>query len=71
MAVNGVSAGESVSPFAGPFVPFTQRRLGTFNPNGQGNTMVTPYLPHPTNPLLDATEYPRLLTVAEMQAYTA
>ncbi|QCB42239.1 hypothetical protein E5673_08325 [Sphingomonas sp. PAMC26645] len=52
--------------------PITTRRFGNNGASGsQPNCFIIPYLPHPTNPLLDATEFPRLLTVAEMQAYTA
>lgn len=52
--------------------PITTRRFGNNGASGsQPNFFIMPYLAHPTNPLLDATEFPRLLSVAEMQAYTA
>lgn len=53
--------------------PLTTRNIGKSGTTSavQPNGFIQPWLPHPTNPLLDATEYPRLLTVAEMQGYTA
>lgn len=49
----------------------TTRRIGSSSPGDEPGGWIMPYLPHPTNPLLDTTEYPRLLSAAEMQAYTA
>lgn len=70
LVVNGVSYGDQTATTLFPQTLNFRRFAGdsTFDPL---NGFMVPYLPHPTNPLLDATEFPRLLTVAEMQAYTA
>lgn len=65
LVVNGVAYTDAAEP-AMPSA-LNRRIIGS----SVTNAFILPYLPHPTNPLLDATEFPRLLSVAEMQAYTA
>lgn len=72
LCINGTiyeTAAGALSPAQIPS-GFVTRGVGQLlNGGGQPAGGLIPYLPHPTNPLLDATEYPRLLTAAEMQAY--
>ena len=72
LVVNGTAYADNSSNTGVATGSFTTRRIGVGSATTtQPNAFILPYLPHPTNPLLDATEFPRLLTVAEMQAYTA
>lgn len=71
LVVNGVAFPDVTNTNTGPAPVFNSRVIGGSSAISYVNSFILPYLPHPTNPLLDATEFPRLLSVAEMQGYTA